>query len=109
MQDQPTAIISGGARITGGILEECHEPGRTEPVDLSVMAFGDSPWFKWWGPGLTTIGLPTSNLVRSPAEFMIRRLREGRTGAEAKSPARFIHEPRLIIRSSIRARATPGP
>lgn len=53
--------------------------------------------------------IPTSNLVRSPAEFMIRRLREGRTGAEAKSPVRFINEPRLIIRSSIRARATPGP
>jgi DNA-binding LacI/PurR family transcriptional regulator len=70
----PTAIALGAVQLTLGVLEELSETGVKVPKDLSVVGFGDEPGFSWWGPGLTTVGLPIQAMAVGCALWLMRRL-----------------------------------
>jgi len=48
--------------------------GVAVPKELSVVGFGDEVGMSWWGPGLTTIGLPIKDMAASCGLWFIRRL-----------------------------------
>jgi LacI family transcriptional regulator len=70
----PTALALGSIQFTLGVLEELSRLGVKVPEELSVVGFGDQPGFSWWGPGLTTIGLPIQEMATGCALWLMRRL-----------------------------------
>lgn len=71
--ERPTAIVAAGARLTVGMLEAATARGVGIPEPLSVVGYGDAPW---WNPRLTTISLPVRDMALSCGEFLLRRIRE---------------------------------
>jgi DNA-binding LacI/PurR family transcriptional regulator len=75
--------------------------GLAVPDRLSLVGFGDPPWFGWWRGGITAVRAPIRELARSCASWLLDSL-------EAPTPA-----PRtdyavscasaLVIRRSVRA------
>lgn len=98
LPDRPTGIVTAGARISVGAYGCAREQGLDIPGDLSFVGFSDSPAFRWWGAGLTTIGLPVGEIALASTDLLIRR-------AQAKAgvpdhPSAVIHKPVLIRRGS---------
>ena len=98
----PTALVLGSVQHTQGALEELLELGVKVPGDLSVVGFGDEPGFSWWGPGLTTVGLPVQEMATGCALWMMRRLR---TQPGNDGPYTSVSPGSLIVRGST---APPG-
>lgn len=71
--DRPSAIVAAGARLTVGMLQDATERGVAIPEHLSVVGYGDAPW---WNPRLTTISLPVRDMALACGEFLLRRIRE---------------------------------
>ncbi|MGI5365304.1 LacI family transcriptional regulator [Streptomyces sp. A244] len=95
--DAPTALVLGSIQLTLGVLEELSRQGVKVPRDLSVVGFGDEPGFSWWGPGLTTIGLPIQEMATGCALWMIRRLK---TEPGNDGPYTAVSPGSLILRGS---------
>lgn len=68
---RPTALVTGGARLTAGALERIGALGLRVPGQLSVVGYGDAPW---WSAGLSSIALPTREVAMACAEHLLRRL-----------------------------------
>ena len=100
---RPTAIVAGSVQMTQGILEELTAQGVRVPDDLSVVGFGDELGFRWWGPGLTTVGLPVHDLATACGLWFVHHIRQNSTSA---SPYTSISPATLILRGSTRK---PGP
>lgn len=99
---RPTAVVTGGARLTVGVLESIADLGLQVPDELSVIGFGDAPWLKWWGTaGLSTVALPVRDIAASCGEYLMRRIAEngGARSADA-APFHAMHAPHLVARSS---------
>jgi LacI family transcriptional regulator len=100
----PTAVIMTTVLATLGVAEQLKAMNVEVPGALSVVGFGDGPWQKWWGPGLTTLRLPAEDLATGCGLWFANRLR-------AKSPAHreafaSISPVSLIVRGST---APPKP
>ncbi|MGW1674952.1 LacI family DNA-binding transcriptional regulator [Streptomyces sp. NPDC002324] len=104
--DAPTALVLGSIQLTRGVLEELSEQGVRVPTDLSVIGFGDEPGFSWWGPGLTTIGLPIQEMATGCALWMMRRLK---TEPGNDGPYTSVSPGSLILRGSTAAPDGKGP
>jgi LacI family transcriptional regulator len=100
--DAPTALVLGSIQHTLGVLEELSAQGVKVPGELSVVGFGDEPGFSWWGPGLTTIGLPIQEMATGCALWLMRRLK---TKPNNDGPYTSLSPGSLILRGST---APPG-
>lgn len=100
---RPTAIITGGARITVGVLEGLSAHRIGIPGDMSFIGFSDAPSFAWYGPGLTTIGLPAREIALSCSSFLLRRAGQPDVGESGSPPHHATHQPFLIRRGSTAA------
>ncbi|MFD5947644.1 LacI family DNA-binding transcriptional regulator [Streptomyces collinus] len=96
-QGAPTALVLGSIQLTLGALEELSEQGVKVPGELSVVGFGDEPRFSWWGPGLTTIGLPIEELATDCALWFLRRLA---TRPSDDGPHTSVFSGSLVLRGS---------
>ncbi len=101
--DAPTALVLGSTQLTLGVLEELSEQGVKVPGELSVVGFGDEPGFSWWGPGLTTTGLPIQEMATGCALWLMRRLK---TKPDNDGPYTSVSLGSLVLRGST---APPGP
>jgi DNA-binding LacI/PurR family transcriptional regulator len=95
----PTAVVTGTMQHTLSVLEEIHEQGLSIPEQLSVVGFGDELAFRWWGPGLTTVGLPVSELATACGLWFVHQLKQGSPNGV---PYSSVSPPQLIIRGSTR-------
>ncbi|MFJ1967276.1 LacI family DNA-binding transcriptional regulator [Streptomyces sp. NPDC087903] len=93
----PTALALGSIQLTRGVLEELSERGVKVPEALSVVGFGDEPGFSWWGPGLTTIGLPIQEMATGCALWLMRRLK---TTPGNDGPYTSVSPGSLVLRGS---------
>lgn len=101
----PTAVVAGSVRITQGVLEELTARRVSVPDQLSVVGFGDEVGFSWWGPGLTTIGLPVHDLATACGLWFVHQIRQGES---ARAPYSSIATSTLIVRGSTRALPAAG-
>jgi DNA-binding LacI/PurR family transcriptional regulator len=94
----PTAIIMGGVRLTMGALDGLDQAEAEVPRDVSIVGYGDAPWFaRWRGRGLTTLTLPVRQVVAACAARLIDRL----AAEAARGPAcRSAKSAELVIRGS---------
>ena len=101
LPQKPTAVVAAGAELTVGVLEAIGSLGIEVPTDLSVVGFGDAPWFRWWGPGLTTMALPVYELAYACGGHLLRRIEHPGPVTDEQSPRyRAMHSPTLIVRGS---------
>lgn len=73
---RPTAVVMGSVQHTSSVLDELQESGIKVPEELSVVGFGDERGYKWWGPGLTTIGLPVSELATACGLWFVHQYKQ---------------------------------
>jgi LacI family repressor for deo operon, udp, cdd, tsx, nupC, and nupG len=73
----PTAIVTSSVLVTLGAADQIAASGIDVPGALSFFGFGDGPWQKWWGPGLTTLRLPTEELATGCGLWLLHRLKSG--------------------------------
>lgn len=95
----PTAIVAGSVQTTQGVLEELMTQGIRVPDDLSVVGFGDEIGFRWWGPGLTTVGLPVYDLATACGLWFVHQIKDN---AITSAPYTSISPATLIVRGSTR-------
>jgi LacI family transcriptional regulator len=103
---RPTAVISGGSRVTVGILQTIAELGLSMPGDISFIAFGDNALYQSWSPPLTAIALPVREMGLACAASLIRRIKAQSKHAEPdeeSGPQGALYLPRLQIRKSTSA------
>jgi len=108
---RPDAVIAAGAELTVGMVDAIGQRALRVPDQLSVVGFGDAPWFRWWNGGLTTMALPTYDIAYACGGYLVRRIeaqKAGQAGQEAV-PFRALHRLSLIVRASTRmANGTDG-
>jgi DNA-binding LacI/PurR family transcriptional regulator len=95
--DRPTALITGSVQVTQAVLDSLHRLRISVPDELSVVGFGDAPGFDWWGPGLTTLRMPTQELATTCGLWFLHRLK---VGALSDQPHTSIIPARLVLRNS---------
>ncbi len=93
----PTAIALGAVQLTLGVLEQLSRTGVKVPKEISVVGFGDEPGFSWWGPGLTTVGLPIQAMAVGCGLWLMRRLS---TEPEDDTSYTSVSPGSLIVRGS---------
>ena len=98
--EPPTGLVLGAVQHTYSVLDECVSRGIRAPEELSIVGFGDDPGFRWWGPGLTTIGLPVSELATACGLWFLHQLRQRPT---ALPHYRSMSSPTLVVRGSTKA------
>jgi len=96
----PTAIIAAAGPIAMGALIALKARGIDVPKQISVVGFGDPPWFKWWGPGLTTMNVAVEEMATACGLWFLHRLR---TKGPDRAPHRFITPATLVVRGSTAA------
>jgi DNA-binding LacI/PurR family transcriptional regulator len=93
----PTGLITGSVQITQGMLEVLHARNVPIPGRVSVVGFGDPPWYKWWGKGLTTLHMPIEELATACGLWFLHRLRAKQ---ESERPHTSITPASLVIRGT---------
>jgi DNA-binding LacI/PurR family transcriptional regulator len=98
---QATAIITGAVLVTLGAAEQLSTLNVKIPDQISIVGFGDGPWQRWWGPGLTTLKLPIEEITTGCALWLLHRLKTGMQ--PGKEPHIAVSPTTLVIRSSTAA------
>jgi LacI family transcriptional regulator len=90
----PTAIICGNDILAYGAVIECQDGGLDVPADVSVVGFDDLPMSRHIRPTLTTMHVPSEEMGRRAAEYLVARL-------AGKDPPEYVElEVSLIVRGS---------
>lgn len=97
LRDPPTAVVLGSVPTTHGVLQACIDDSIRVPEALSVVGFGDEPGFRWWGPGLTTLSLPVSELATASALWFLHQLKNR---SAAMAPYSAVSPVQLLVRGS---------
>jgi len=102
---QPTALMVAGSRLTVGALEAVRALGIPVPEKLSIVGFNDSAALGWWGNGVTSIGLPVSEVAVACAAGLLGTLRQGAQAEPdaAHPPSLAMFSPFLVERGSTAA------
>ena len=93
----PTAIVTSTDTLAVGVLHAAHALGRVVPDQLSVVGFDDILLASHTVPALTTLHMPTAEIVAAGVQLAIELAREGRSQGE---PAVTVIAPSLIVRQS---------
>jgi len=108
LPEPPTAVVASTDVIAIGALHAAQKRGLQVPTDLSVTGFDDIAVARVSVPALTTVRMPTREMVEAGITLIIERL-EG--GLDANVDQHPVLEPSLVIRASTgpaAARATAG-
>lgn len=99
LENPPTAVVCGNDVLAYGAISECQEMGLDVPADVSVVGFDDLPMSQHIRPKLTTMHVPSEEMGRRAAEFLIAELND------EKTVDHYELEVSLIVREST---ARPG-
>ena len=61
--DTPTAVVLGSPEYTESALQAASALGLELPRELSMVCYGDRPWYAFAVPALTTIRLPENHIA----------------------------------------------
>jgi LacI family transcriptional regulator len=98
--DPPTAILTGSVHITMGVIQHIEQRRLAIPDDLSVIGFGESPWFEWWRGGLTTVHPPVHDLATTCGLWFLDNLESKRNGRALPTHSAITNST-LVLRSSV--------
>lgn len=90
----PTAVVCGNDVLAYGALIECQVNGRKVPEDVSIVGFDDLQMSQHIQPPLTTVHVPSEEMGRMAADYLLACL-NGETATE-----RTKLDANLILRGS---------
>ena len=96
----PTALITGSVLVTLGVLDVLRARNVAVPDQVSIVGFGDPPWFKWWGDGLTTLHMPVEELATACGLWFLNQLRNKK---QSERPHASITPASLVVRGTTRS------
>jgi DNA-binding LacI/PurR family transcriptional regulator len=105
LPEPPTALVASTDVIAIGALHAAQKRGLRVPADLSVTGFDDIPVARVSVPALTTVRMPTREMVESGMRLIIAAL-DG--GAEPSVDLHPVLEPSLVVRASTGPAADRG-
>jgi LacI family transcriptional regulator len=94
LKHKPTAIFCGNDLLAVGALLEAQRMGLDVPSDLSICGIDNLEIAEAINPGLTTVSLPTQDLGRLAAKFMLSAISGEVIAAQSLLPFE------LVIRGS---------
>ena len=94
----PTAVVASTDVLAIGALHTAHRRGLAVPDDLSITGFDDIAMAGFTVPALTTVHMPTVEMVGAALGIVIESLEE--TSRAVPAEARLTVQPSLIIRES---------
>lgn len=97
LPEPPTAIMTSTDTLAVGVLHAAHARGRRVPEDLSVVGFDDIQLAGHTIPALTTLRMPTREIVARGLKVAIDLARDG---SAAPEPRVDLVTPTLIVRES---------
>ena len=105
-KSRPTAVVIASPQLTVGASEAIGKAALTLPQDVSLLSYGDAPWFLFWKPGITAVALPAQDVATTSGSLLFRRMRGDKAEAEdSRLPARVALGTHLVVRGST---AAPG-
>ena len=93
----PTAVSASTDLSAVGVLHAAYRLGRNVPREISVVGWDDLTIAAYTIPGLTTLKMPTHDIV---AEGVRRAVEMAQGGGGAREPGITFFEPTLVIRES---------
>jgi DNA-binding LacI/PurR family transcriptional regulator len=96
LPERPTAVIASTDVLAIGLLHAAHERGVRVPDDVSISGFDDIPFAEFAVPALTTVRMPTREMVAAAVRMVIDE-DAAVSGDRASQP---ILQPSLIVRDS---------
>jgi DNA-binding LacI/PurR family transcriptional regulator len=98
VEPRPTAVVTSTDTLAVGVLHAAHSVGLTVPDDLSVVGFDDILLASHTIPPLTTLRMPTAEIVGAGVQLAIERA-QNPTLRDAPASVTVI-PPTLIVRES---------
>lgn len=90
-----SAVIAANDPIYSGVVQALRDKGLHIPVDFSTIGIISQQTAEKYTPKVTSLTIPSSEMARLGAEFLIRRLEGQQT-----DPQQIMLAPRLTIRQS---------
>jgi DNA-binding LacI/PurR family transcriptional regulator len=97
LPEPPTAVSASTDLSAVGVLHAAYRLGRNVPNELSVVGWDDLTIAAYTIPGLTTLRMPTHDIVAEGVRVAVELARDA--GA-SREPTIKYYEPTLIIRES---------
>lgn len=94
----PTAIFSSNYLLTLGAFQVFSEVGISVPDDVSVVTFGDSAHYPFYGNGLTAIDFPVQRIAASITDMFLSRISDGTVPLTRT----MVHDCDLLVRGSVK-------
>lgn len=99
LKQRPTAFVLGSSQLTLGALQAVRDFSLTVPQDISIVGYGDPPWFELSAPPITTVNLPVEALSQKAAAELFNLIKG--YSLNGKEPySQTIFSPTLKIRQS---------
>ena len=95
LPNPPTAIFAASDMLAIGALSGASELGLRVPQDVSIAGFDDIDFAAYCYPPLTTIRVPSHEIGRLAAKYLIEAIEDG-----VMQPRHYCLDTDLIIRSS---------
>ena len=97
LPESPTAVSTSTDISAVGVLHAAYRLGRSVPAELSVVGWDDLAIASYTIPGLTTLRMPTHDIVAEGVRLAVELARDA--GA-SREPCVTYFEPTLIVRES---------
>jgi LacI family transcriptional regulator len=94
--DRPTAVLIYAMEHTPFVLQSVYDAGLRIPDDVSIVAYGDSPWACAHRPPLSVVRVDYNAWGRESAELLLRRI-----DAPEEAPPRIARNSEFIDRESL--------
>lgn len=96
----PTAIVFGTADVTHGGIDALRQAKIQVPEKLSIMGFGDPPWFKLHGAGISTVGVSLGEISEAAISVLLRQIAARDAGTQIEPASPIVLDPFLVLRGS---------
>lgn len=99
LDQTPTAFVMGSSQPTLGALQALKQLNLSVPEHISLVGYGDPPWFELSASPITTVSLPVEALSQRAAADLFHQI--NRPSQVHKNPETTVaFSPRLQIRKS---------
>ena len=97
LPDPPTAVVCSTDLAAVGVLHGASSLGVSVPDQLSVVGFDDLMFAPYLVPALTTVRMPTREIV---VEGLTMAIEMARDPTMSRDPRVTVFEPSLVVRGS---------
>lgn len=101
LPERPTAILAATDILAVGLIHAAYERGVAVPAEMSIVGFDDIPMAAATVPSLTTVHMPTAQIVASGVELAV--------GDNAWLPDRGDEPPSVVFKPTLIVRRSTAP